>query len=415
MHVNQAALGKRLREARENCGFTQEAVAQELGIPRTAVVHIEGGDRVVTTVQLGEFARLYQRPVAEFFRERMSSDEEDVLTALGRISSEFRDDPQVKQAIEKHVHLCQHGSSLRRLLELDALAAPPEYPMSPPGSIWDSVQQGQAVASEERRRLALGDNPIPDMADLITAAGIWASGTHLPNEMSGMFLRHSSMGMVILVNFKDTRSRKRFSYAHEYAHGLMDRSIPMTVSRFSDRDQLTEVRANAFAAEFLMPAAGVQAFLAHRNKGIGSRESIPVYDAATDQLGETVQALHRSAPGANHINFQLVARLANHFGVSYPAACYRLRSLKCVKDSEFNDLISKQEQAHRFLDILRMNNDGEPEKCERQTKPDRELTSELITLAVEAHNRNLISKAKLMELGSLMGISRSDMAELAAA
>src|SRR5260370_10699285 len=49
MQIDQATLGKRLREARINCGFSQDAVAQELGIPRTAVVHIEAGNRAVTT------------------------------------------------------------------------------------------------------------------------------------------------------------------------------------------------------------------------------------------------------------------------------------------------------------------------------------------------------------------------------
>ncbi len=206
MPINQAALGNRLREARINCGLSQEAVAKELGIPRTAVVHLEAGSRAISTLELAEMARLYGRPIAEFFRESPAG-EEDVLTAIGRISSEFQAHPEVQKQIEYHVHICQHGASLRSLLEFDALTAPPEYPLTAPASAWQAVQQGQAVAAEERRRFGLGDNPIPDMADLIASVGLWASGTNLPDEISGMFLRHSSIGMVILVNYTHPRAR----------------------------------------------------------------------------------------------------------------------------------------------------------------------------------------------------------------
>ena len=123
------------------------------------------------------------------------------------------------------------------------------------------------------------------MADLITSEGIWASGTYLPDEISGMFLQHSSIGMVILINYAHPRARKRFSYAHEYAHAILDRLAPVTISRIADRNQLKEVRANAFAAAFLMPETGVRAFLTQRNKGLGTREAIPVYDLATESQG----------------------------------------------------------------------------------------------------------------------------------
>src|SRR5205809_804253 len=75
MPIDQATLGNRLREARVNRGLSQDAVANELGIPRTAVVHIESGTRALSTVELSELARLYQRPIAEFFREGPAGEE----------------------------------------------------------------------------------------------------------------------------------------------------------------------------------------------------------------------------------------------------------------------------------------------------------------------------------------------------
>jgi Zn-dependent peptidase ImmA (M78 family)/transcriptional regulator with XRE-family HTH domain len=411
MQIDQATLGKRLREARTNAGLSQEDVAQELGVPRTAVVHIEAGNRAVSTVELAELARVYHKPIADFFRESLT-EEEDVLTAIGRIATDFEANPRVQRELEHHVELCQQGASLRRLLQLDSLSAPPAYGLSIPSSPWEAVQQGQAVAADERRRLGLGDNPIPDMADLITCEGIWASGTHLPDEVSGLFLRHSSLGMVILVNFGHRRARKRFSYAHEYAHSLLDRSSLITISRLADRSQLCEVRANAFAAAFLLPETGVMAFLAHRNKGLGSREVIPVYDAVPDELKMKVQATWRSVPGSQRVNYQLIALLAYHYGVSYQAACYRLRSIKFISENEMNELIAQNEEALQFLGILKMKDALEGNEADGDKKPDRELTREIVSLAVEAYNRELVSKAKYLELGKLLEIGRDDMLNL---
>jgi len=412
MSIDQATLAKRLREARTNSGLSQEQVAQELGIPRTALVHIEAGNRTVSTIEMVGFARLYRRPVAEFFRESPAA-EEDVLTALGRIDEDFQNDPSVRHEIEAHVALCRQGVSLRSVLDIDTNTAPPEYPLSAPASVWDAVQQGQTVALEERRRLALGDNPIKDVADIATSEGIWASGTRLPDAISGMFLRHSSFGMVILVNYDHARVRKRFSYAHEYAHAILDRSAAITISRLADRNELKEVRANAFAAAFLMPESGVHAFLVQHHKGFGSREAIPVYDLATESQGMTVQATRRSSPGAQRISYQIVARMAHHFGASYLSACYRLRGLKIILDPDLKELLDKDEQAHHFLRLLEVGEDFEAAEQKGSKKADRELMFELLSLAVEALNRGLISKAKFLEIGQLVGIERNDMLRLA--
>ena len=414
MPIDQATLAKRLREARTNSGLSQEQVAQELGIPRTAVVHIESGNRTVSTMEMVGFARIYRRPIADFFGEGPAA-EEDVLTVLGRIAEDFQHDSGVQREIENHVSLCREAFLLRSVLEIDAHSAPPEYPLAAPSSTWDAVLQGQTVAREERRRLALGDNPVQDMADQITREGMWACGTRLPDGISGMFLRHSSFGMVILVNYEHSRVRKRFSYAHEYAHAILDRSTAVTISRLDDRDQLQEVRANAFAAAFLMPENGVHAFLAHRHKGLGSREAIPVYDLATESKGVKVQATWRSAPGSQRINYQLIARMACHFGVGYQAACYRLRGLKIVGEPELQDLLANDTRAFHFLDLLKVRDDLEGKDEEDRKKPDRELVFELLSLAVEALSRELISKAKFVELGRLVGIDRNDMLRLSPA
>ena len=67
MHMDHATIGRRLKEGRTNCGLTQVAAAEAIGLPRTAVVNIEAGKRAISTLELSKFAKLYHRPVTFFF------------------------------------------------------------------------------------------------------------------------------------------------------------------------------------------------------------------------------------------------------------------------------------------------------------------------------------------------------------
>src|SRR6516164_9132569 len=61
--TDRAALGERLRTAREYVGLSQEEVAKHLGIPRSALSNIEAGQRKLDTLELTKLAKLYQRPI----------------------------------------------------------------------------------------------------------------------------------------------------------------------------------------------------------------------------------------------------------------------------------------------------------------------------------------------------------------
>jgi transcriptional regulator with XRE-family HTH domain len=71
---DRKALGNRLREAREYLGFSQEDVANYLGVPRTALTSIEAGTRKVDALELKKLASLYKRPVAHFTGEQYADE-----------------------------------------------------------------------------------------------------------------------------------------------------------------------------------------------------------------------------------------------------------------------------------------------------------------------------------------------------
>jgi len=411
MNIDQMTLASRLKDARISASFTQEQVAKALDLPRTAIVQSESGNRAVSTLELAKLAQLYGRPIASFFTEAFAP-EEDVLVALFRAAQAEGQDMPWQSEVSRYLGICRAGVELEHLLDRPPHIGPPSYDLPQPRNVMEAVEQGSIVAEQERRRLALGHNPIPDMSDLINSQNIWASGADLPDDMSGLFLNHSSIGLFILVNFGHRRARKRFSYAHEYAHALLDRQDSATVSREDNRRKLPEVRANAFAAAFLLPRTGVWAFLNSRFKAGPSLIEQTVYDPAAEQNAEEVRASRRAAPRSQVLTYEDVATLAHHFGVSYQAALFRLKSLSIVNDAEFGELRDKEHFGKQYLELLQVLVDLEGLD---ERKPDREIVSQVVHLALEAYRREEISKGKLRDLSKLLNFSARDLVMLAEA
>ncbi len=415
MSLDPKTLGRRLREARENCRLSQEAAAEAVGLSRTALVHIESGKRSLSTLELSDLARLYRRSVVDFFAEDNSSagKEEDVLIAIPRLTKQLVGDEAFQREVLRCVDLCQVGVELENLLGRRHPITPPFYQPPAPRRPFEANEQGEWVAAEERRRLGLGYAPIADMADLINTQGVWASGVlNLPDDISGMFITHSSIRMAILVNYTHSKERKRFSYAHEYAHAILDRNNRAIVSRKSNAPELVERRANAFAAAFLMPAPGIEWLLTLLEKGEPSRRQHTTYDVAGDRQ---IEALDRPAPGSQEITYQDVAFIAHHYKVSYPAAVYRLCDLGHIKQSGKAELLEKSGLGSRYMSVLYREDIFERGVKPEQQKPDRELVSQVVRLAIEAYRREEVSEGWLRDLSDKLGVPGEDLVELAEA
>lgn len=72
LDAEQEHLAQRLREAREYLGFSQELVAERLGVPRASISAMENGKRKVSSLELKELAQLYRRPLTFFLGEEES-------------------------------------------------------------------------------------------------------------------------------------------------------------------------------------------------------------------------------------------------------------------------------------------------------------------------------------------------------
>ena len=57
------------------------------------------------------------------------------------------------------------------------------YTRQAPRSRWESIQQGQRLAGEERRRLGHSSAPLPDLADLLESQGVRTGLVELPEDV----------------------------------------------------------------------------------------------------------------------------------------------------------------------------------------------------------------------------------------
>ncbi len=399
MAIDQKELGERLRRAREACGMTQDDVARRLEVSRSTVAQMELGNRAVTGIELSRLAYLFGRDLQSFVAAEAPGDD-DVLVALFRLHPELSSQEDVLEALRRCMALGRELTNLERLLGIDRdLTTVASYPLPRPQTKWEAIQQGERIAVEERRRLGLGLAALPNVAELLEAQGVRTAQVNLPEDISGLTLIEPEIGFFVVANREHHILRRRFSFAHEYCHLLVDRGQRGLVSRAQDRDELLEVRANAFAAAFLMPAEAVRQFVHALGKGQPSRMEAEVFDEAVP-----VQARARAAPGSQDVQLYDVVQLAHHFGVSRAAACYRLKSTRLISGAEIEPLL-EQDRAGRGRELEKLL--GLPER-DHQGRRD-EFRHRFIGLALEAFRRDVISRAKLVEVADLVGVDADDV------
>lgn len=400
MEITKEALGHRLKIARENVGLTQEKVAQELGISRGALAQIEGGLRPPNSLHLAKLAEHYGREVGDFLRA--SFDEaRDALTALFRAEDQLAGNPVCAKAVRECATLCREYTNLEALLELGKdRVYPMAYEAPPPRNRWEGIRQGEQLAELDRGRLRLGDGPIRDLIEILEPQGLRLVEHPLPENISGIFLNNLRHGLSIIVNAEHHVRRRVFSYAHEYCHALADRDRINVVSKTENREELFEVRANAFAAAFLMPESGVRAFVRAIGKGEPSRSVLWVYSE-----GEAVEGQRRVKAYSQDIQVYDVVHLAHHFGVSYEVALHRLRNLRLLSEERHRQLIRQQELANAIRDLLEPKSQRTPQEC-------LDFRHQLLFLALEAFRQELISRGKLRELCALVHLSLEEIEDL---
>lgn len=381
--------------------MTQDEAAKQLGVSRPTFVQIEAGNRSVSSLELDKLAFLFGRDIRELVAD--SFQEESSLSALFRAQADVGGEPTLLEKLRECMALGRELTNLEHLLGIDRdLSAVASYPLPAPKTRWEAIRQGQRLAEEERRRLGLGHAPLPDMSELLESQSVRTGLVDLPDDFSGLTLSDRKIGLFVVANRVHHYLRRRFSFAHEYAHVVVDRDRFGLVSRTSERDDLVEVRANAFAASFLMPEDGVRQFVTGLGKGKPSRAFAEVFDEAG-----SVNVEGRSEPGTQALQLYDVVLLAHHFGVSRLSVLFRLRNLRLVTEAELDHLkaLDEQGKGKQLAELLGL---PEPDHAEMRSK----FKHRFLGLALEAFRRDEVSSGKLRELVAMVGLTPDDLAQL---
>jgi Zn-dependent peptidase ImmA (M78 family) len=183
------------------------------------------------------------------------------------------------------------------------------------------MHHGKQVAYHERARLGIGDSaPLRDPWGVVEDAGIRVFPLQLgpDHAIDGIFTRSDDGHACVGVNVDRWIFRQVFTVVHEYGHALMDGDLTGEAcataqgwsakgTRYANR----ELRANQFAAVFLVPREALVWFLDSRGKLKGGRQL-----------------------RAHGLTAMEVIRAQDHFGASGDMLLWRLQNEDLIKASE---------------------------------------------------------------------------------
>ena len=110
------ALAARLRDAREYLGLSQQFVAEQTGIQRSAVSDIERGTRRVESLELKKFSELYRHPISYFLGEtgevEAAQPPDQTMVALARAAQDLETDDR-QELLRFAEFLRNYGGSRR--------------------------------------------------------------------------------------------------------------------------------------------------------------------------------------------------------------------------------------------------------------------------------------------------------------
>ena len=179
------------------------------------------------------------------------------------------------------------------------------------------------LAAAHVARAVLGapeSEPLADVLALVEEGhGVPVGVLALDAGIAGAYLRRPR-GALILLNGTDAAARLRFTLAHELGHHVLEHEQSVdTHAELRRPVRRMEIEANGFAAELLAPVPAVRAWVAaHASPAVGLVE---------------------------------VVELAARFGISAPAAFYRLQAAGALGDRERAGRIREEIEQNAHLDL----------------------------------------------------------------
>lgn len=232
--------------AREANGLTQSELAARIGIVQGTISKIESGLAQPPMDLVGRFGEVLGVP-SEFFLERLGLEPLPPTFFRKRVS-----------APAKVTKIIQAKMNVMRLW-LERLNQGAELPEMRVPRI-DLEERGftaEDAAIEVRKLWSLPAGPVESMVKLVEDAGVVVLDADFGTlKVDGLSVPGRGLPPLMIINADTPGDRQRFTIAHELGHLVMH-----STEQLADPRVDVEAEANAFASEFLMPAAGIRGHL----------------------------------------------------------------------------------------------------------------------------------------------------------
>ena len=340
--------GQRLELARKRAGFSLRRLSAALGgqPSHQTIRKYEIGETTPNSSVLVALAKCLGVSV-----DFLMSDQVQVLAGVEfrkRASTSAKDRARIQAEIMDQV---DRYLTVEERLALDTVHwTPPVQPVR----LTDEAD-AEKVADRVRDAWDLGEDPIPNLTELLEERGLKVFVVSLPSSVSGLTcwaVRPDDGGQVpvIVVNRNHCLERRRFTLANELAHRLLDADASVNVER----------AANRFAGAFLAPAGHL------RNQVSSARH-----------------------PGRRQMSYDEVIRLKRFYRVSAAALLVRLHQIGVLSESAMR---------YAFQTFANGWRKSEPEPLEEMTERPFELPRRFERLCYWALAERLIAPARAAQL-----------------
>lgn len=236
--------------AREFRGFSQDELAQQVGISQPQVAKLEAGLKPEIDDAMGE--RIGQ--ALGFPSAFLEQDAE--LLGFGSSAYYYRKKATIPATERKRIHSTVNLLRLALKRLLPHIEVQPKRPL-PQWEIEDYGYSAANIARALRANWHLPDGPVKDLTALVESAGVVVIPCDFgSNAVDATSLRLADMPPMVFMNISVPGDRWRFTLAHELAHLVMHRE---------PHDRMEE-EADEFAGEFLVPAEELKPQLARLPK-----------------------------------------------------------------------------------------------------------------------------------------------------
>jgi Zn-dependent peptidase ImmA (M78 family)/transcriptional regulator with XRE-family HTH domain len=340
-------IGKRLRMARTNIGYTLEKVSSLADISITAISDFENSKREPKFSQLSRLAEIYKRSIDFFLTDNLPAEP----TVLWRDGPSNPDEKKETEA--EFRRLCQQYHKLELCTAEVCKAALPQPDVSDPDHF--NWPQAESLARKVHNEMCLGDIPSASLKKILEER-YYVKIFYLEFTGSAISAYSDEFGSAILLNNKNVSWRRNYDLAHELFHIL---TWHIFRTKGEEPSGSEENFANSFASKLLMPEESLRQRITYLVNKHG--------EARLEQLDD----------------------LAREFGVSLDAMVYRVAYLYRFENKDTEKFLIAAKQ------LAKLHKPRESDKAE--TLPER-----YCDLAQRALRDGKLS---LMQFAKYMGIS----------